>query len=174
MGAPDGYSNINILGLALIITLSTAVIATNLALLPMLKCLHRHNDQNSPHIKSWTKDGILQVLRKAYEGSGVSGWSSTHSDVPIMHNNPLIPTLSTGTASLHTGAAVTEGEDTRQHENISGTNNLLQPASPKSLVPPSSLSRSAVARSAACSAARPIDNSPVPLQPQFAWSSPAH
>lgn len=113
MRAPDGYSNINVLGLTLMITLSAAVIITNSTLIPMLKCLRRHNPGWFPRIQLWREDGMLQVLRRAYEGIGYTDWSesSTNSDVPIMHSNRLIPALSGAPTCAELEAAATKAED---------------------------------------------------------------
>jgi hypothetical protein len=126
MVAPDGYSNISVLGLALIITLSTAIIATDLTLIPTLKSIHRCNHKRFPCIKFWSEDGMLQVLRKAYEGIGYSNWASTDSDIPSINNNTLIPTLSVATIRNDIEAVVTRTVTVRQPRNIKGTADHLQ------------------------------------------------
>ena len=94
MGAPDGYSNISVLGSAVIITLSTIFIVANLTLVPVLKILHRRNPRRFPLVGLWTADGMLQVLQKAYERVGVTNWSAKDTDVPIIDGNPPIPAFS--------------------------------------------------------------------------------
>lgn len=93
MGAPDGFSNINVLGLALVLSLCNAIIVTNLTLLPVLKCFRWYDRRRFPLVRLWVEDGILQVLRKAYEGVGVKGWDAMESDVPMIESNPPILAL---------------------------------------------------------------------------------
>lgn len=111
MGAPDGYANINVLGLLIVITLSAAVIITNLTLIQILRCLHRRNHHWFPSIELWREDGMLYIQQKAYEGIGQSNWSSTILDVPVISGNPLLPYLSGEINCINVADAATEVQD---------------------------------------------------------------
>jgi hypothetical protein len=87
MGAPDGYSNINVFELALVIGLCSLIIIFNMSLVPTSKYLHHQNPTNSPRVKSWIQDGILQIQRKVFEAAGYSGWLHRESTVPVLKNN---------------------------------------------------------------------------------------
>ena len=107
MGAPDGYSNINFLGVILVIGISTVVMAANLTLVPVLKYVNRLNPRYFPRVKFWMEDGMLQVQRKAYEAVGCNDWSGTGSGVPVLRENANIYALSGGAAVVD---VVVEGE----------------------------------------------------------------
>src|ERR1700760_1523642 len=55
MGAPNGYSNINVLALALVVALSGVIILINITLVPTWKYLHRRNRLSSQVMVSWTQ-----------------------------------------------------------------------------------------------------------------------
>jgi hypothetical protein len=93
MGAPDGYSNINVFALALVVGLSGIIILTNLSLVPTLKYLHQRHGLFQQLVVSWNHESILQVQRKAYEGAGYSVWLDRDAAVPKTTNNVPIPGL---------------------------------------------------------------------------------
>lgn len=103
MAAPDGYSNVNVLGLILTISISSLIIAANLTIVPSFKTLSRRNVVSLPSIKGWIQDGMLQVLRKAYEATDQIEWQRLEGDVPVARKNPLIPVFaiqSSGSKSM--------------------------------------------------------------------------
>ena len=97
MGAPDGFSNINVFALVFVVALCACIILTNMTLVPTLKYIHGRNGQNSLRMKSWIQDSILHVQRKAYEGAGFSEWRGQDAAVPRTHENILLPGLGTVT-----------------------------------------------------------------------------
>jgi hypothetical protein len=95
MGAPDGFSNINVFALALVVALSGIIILTNLSLVPTLEYLHRRHGYFEQLMVSWNHENILQVQRKAYEGAGYPQWLGRDAAVPKTNNNMPIPGLGT-------------------------------------------------------------------------------
>lgn len=126
MGAPDGYSNINVLGFIIVVVLSAAVIITNLTLVPVLTFLHRYDVRLFPFIGLWIQDGMLQVQRKAYEGINYTGWSSKSSDVPTMESNALLLALSAEAEHRDLRDRSAELQNAHQTQNNPETINLSE------------------------------------------------
>jgi hypothetical protein len=116
MGAPDGYSNINVFALALVVALSGIIILTNLSLVPTLRYLHRRHGLFQQVMVSWTQESILQVQRKAYEGAGYSEWLDRDAAVPKTNNNMPIPGLGTEEFAARIGGMALVNRDARRPE----------------------------------------------------------
>jgi hypothetical protein len=115
MGAPDGYSNINIFGLVLVVLLSGIIILTNLILVPILKYRYRRNPQFSWRMTSWVQEGLLQVQRKAYEAAGFSDWSNLEASVP--RTKELVPGLCGDIPLGQTDGSVLGDDESRRSES---------------------------------------------------------
>lgn len=72
MGAPDGYSNINVFALAVVVALSGIIILANLSVVPTLRYLHLRHGLFPQLMTSWKEQSILYVQRRADEGAGYS------------------------------------------------------------------------------------------------------
>lgn len=116
MGAPDGYSNINLFGLVVVVALSGIIILTNLSLVPTLKYLHRRGLLSSLRMQSWIQESLLQVQRKAYEGAGYSEWLFLDADVPRIMDDVHIPGLGTGLFRARTDRRLPGDHDGRRPE----------------------------------------------------------
>jgi hypothetical protein len=116
MGAPDGYSNINVFALVLVVGLSGIIILTNLSLVPTLKYLHQRHDLFQQLVVSWNHESILQVQRKAYEGAGYSEWLDRDAAVPKTNNNRPIPGLGTEEIAARIGSMVLVNPDATRPE----------------------------------------------------------
>jgi len=82
MGAPEGYSNINVFALALVVALSGTIILINMSLVPTLSYLYRRYGLFQQVMVSWTQEDILQVQQKAYEGAGYTEWLRQDTAIP--------------------------------------------------------------------------------------------
>ncbi|KAH8589589.1 hypothetical protein B0O99DRAFT_724969 [Bisporella sp. PMI_857] len=133
MGAPDGYSNINVLALALVIALSGIIILTNLSLVPTLRYLHRRHGLFQQVMVSWTQESILQVQRKAYEGAGYSKWLNRDAAVPITNDNMLIPGLGAEEFAARIGGMALVAHDARQPEGSLPSPGAFHPPLPSPL-----------------------------------------
>ena len=116
MGAPDGYSNINVLALALVVALSGIIILTNVSLVPTLTYLHRRYGLFEQVMLSWTQDSILQVKRKSYKGAGYSKWPDRDAALPKTNNNMPIPGLVIEEFAARIGGIVLVDRDARRPE----------------------------------------------------------
>ena len=131
MRAPDGYSNINVFALALVVALSGIIVLTNLSLVPTLRYLHRRYGLFQQLMVSWTQESILQAQRKAYEGAGYGKWVDRDAAVPKTDDDMPIPGLGTKEFEASIGGMVLVNQDTRYPED-----SLPSPSTSRPLLPP--------------------------------------
>jgi hypothetical protein len=123
MGAPNGYSNISVLGLALVVAVSGVIILANLTLIQTLKHSRLRNHPSLQVMDSWTRIGILQVQRKAYEGIGFTNWTKLNSSVPITMDNRPLPPL-----DAETSIAQADGTVARHRDGVQSESSPLPPS----------------------------------------------
>ena len=132
MGAPAGYSNINVFALALVVALSGIIILIDLSLVPTLSYLHRRYRLFQQVMVSWNQESILQVQRKAYEAAGYSKWLDRDAAVPRTHKDTMIPGLGTGEFAARMSGIVLVDRDARRSESA-----LPSPSASYPPLPPS-------------------------------------
>ncbi|KAH5271964.1 hypothetical protein HBI71_047610 [Parastagonospora nodorum] len=121
MRKAGGFVNINVFGLAFVISMSLFLALVNISLLKFIIYLDRTKNVLGPRTDRWIQDGVLQLQRRAYEAHGQGTWTQLGKDVPLtakgekLADLPLesrpIPTHekvddSTGTASPGKNPAV--------------------------------------------------------------------
>ncbi|KAH4178371.1 hypothetical protein HBI81_047200 [Parastagonospora nodorum] len=121
MRKAGGFVNINVFGLAFVISMSLFLALVNISLLKFIIYLDRTKKVLGPRTDRWIQDGVLQLQRRAYEAHGQGTWTQLGKDVPLtakgekLADLPLesrpIPTHekvddSTGTASPGKNPAV--------------------------------------------------------------------
>lgn len=117
MGAPNGYSNINVFALALVVALSGIIILINLSLVPTLRHLHQRHGLFKQVMVSWTEQSLLQVQRKAYEGDGYSKLWDRDAAVPKPNKNVPIPGHGIDESAARNGDMVLVDRDSRRPED---------------------------------------------------------
>jgi hypothetical protein len=93
MRKSGGFMNINVFGLAFIITFSFIVTALDLVLLKFLIFLRRFRRALAPRIDRWIQDGVFQLQRRAYEAKDGMAWECLEKEIPIPVNNELLDDL---------------------------------------------------------------------------------
>ncbi|KAF2470133.1 uncharacterized protein BDR25DRAFT_370147 [Lindgomyces ingoldianus] len=87
MRKSGGFVNINVFGLAFIITFSLAISMLDFFLLKLLIVLTRFRRIMAPRLDRWIQDGVLQLQRRAYEASGEGTWIKLEDEVPLTVGN---------------------------------------------------------------------------------------
>lgn len=80
----------SVLGVAIILILGTALIATSLVLPTVIGLLRRWLKWKDYKRLQWTLDANLQLQRLAYEEAGQGHWTGGASSVPVTKNRDLI------------------------------------------------------------------------------------
>ncbi|KAH3977344.1 hypothetical protein HBH68_230830 [Parastagonospora nodorum] len=121
MRKAGGFVNINVFGLAFVISISLFLALVDILLLKFIIYLDGSKKVLGPRTDRWIQDGVLQLQRRAYEAHGQGTWTQLGKDVPLtakgekLADLPLesrpIPTHekvddSTGTASPGKNPAV--------------------------------------------------------------------
>lgn len=77
-----GYQNFNMLGVILILVISSAFVIVSLVLDIVVGWIQGWMGKHYARL-SWVEDGYLQLQRMAYEGAGHVGWKGSADNVPI-------------------------------------------------------------------------------------------
>jgi hypothetical protein len=87
--------NINVFGLAFIITTSVFFAMLDILILKFLIYLStfRKALTLAPRIEQWIQYSVLQLQRRAYEAIEQGRWSSLDGDIPLTESNTLLPML---------------------------------------------------------------------------------
>ncbi|KAF2877339.1 hypothetical protein BDV95DRAFT_143204 [Massariosphaeria phaeospora] len=93
MKKTGGFVNINVFGLAFVLTLSAVIVMLNITLLKFLIFLSRSKHAFSPRITRWIQDGIWQLQRRAYEAQDQGNWVDLEMDIPLTEKGQLLPDL---------------------------------------------------------------------------------
>lgn len=86
-------SNINVFGLAFILSFSIFLAILEITLLKFLVFLTRFRRSIGPRIDRWIQDGIWQLQRRAYEGEGHRNWTDLEADIPLMEKGQKLKDL---------------------------------------------------------------------------------
>lgn len=86
-------SNINVLGLALIIALACTFAIVDLVLLKFLFYVPWFRRRLSPRIDRWIQDGVLQFQRRAYEAHKRGTWEDLDQPIPTTAHMEKLPEL---------------------------------------------------------------------------------
>lgn len=88
--------NINVFGLAFIITFACIVVTLDIFLLKFLVFVSKFRRASSiePRIERWVQDGVLQLQRRAYEAQGQGTWIDIEKDIPMTTEKAELEDLS--------------------------------------------------------------------------------
>jgi hypothetical protein len=86
-------SNINVLGLVLILALSCFFIIADLVVLRSLLYVPRLRRHLAPRIDRWIQDGVLQLQRRAYEAQMIGTWKDLEMPIPTTATLEKLPEL---------------------------------------------------------------------------------
>ena len=75
--------NINVFGLAFIITFTAVLMILDLGLLRFLTYNKRFRRTLAPRIEHWVQDGVFQLQRRAYEANNQGSWDRLEKEIPI-------------------------------------------------------------------------------------------
>ncbi|KAH7112542.1 hypothetical protein B0J11DRAFT_573000 [Dendryphion nanum] len=94
-GHLHNYRNINVFGLAFILTFCFLAMLIDIVLLKFLVYMRRFRKTFAPRIDAWIQDGVYQLQRRAFEAHGVGVWDRLDIEIPVtaektdLHNLPL-------------------------------------------------------------------------------------
>jgi hypothetical protein len=108
------FSNINVFGLAFIITFACVVTILDICLLRFLIYLSLFRQALAPRIDQWIQDGVWQLQRHAYEASGEGTWSRTQDETPVTDKHEQL-----GVLSLHGDVRMLTPRGTDQISKVS-------------------------------------------------------
>ncbi|KAF2004403.1 hypothetical protein P154DRAFT_560573 [Amniculicola lignicola CBS 123094] len=90
MRKSGGFVNINVFGLAFIITFSLFVTILDITLLRILIWLSRFKKALAPRIDDWVQEGVLQLQRRVYEAKREGTWTSLDDEIPVTEKSQLL------------------------------------------------------------------------------------
>ncbi|KAF2829434.1 hypothetical protein CC86DRAFT_454045 [Ophiobolus disseminans] len=93
MKKSGGFANINVIGLALILALSSFFIIADLVVLRSLLYIPQLRRRLAPRIDRWVQDGVLQLQRRAYEAHMVGTWQDIELPIPTTVTLEKLPEL---------------------------------------------------------------------------------
>jgi hypothetical protein len=82
MRKSGGFANINIFGLAFIITFSLIVTILNLFILRFFIFLSRFRRALAPRLDRWVQDGVFHLQRRAFDAAGEGTWVKVEEEIP--------------------------------------------------------------------------------------------
>lgn len=86
--------NISVLGLTIVITLTTLFTLADLVLLKFVIFLKRSRRALAPRTDRWVQDGVFQLQRRAYEAFDEGIWERQDTEVPATVDGQLLCELS--------------------------------------------------------------------------------
>jgi len=90
----QGFSNISLLGLVLVVPLGALIIVTSLLLDPIIGLIGRTaRGKTARSLRSWNHDYVLQIQRSAYEGQTECKWDNVDGEVPIALDEEVLEPL---------------------------------------------------------------------------------
>lgn len=95
MRKAGGFVNINVFGLAFVITFSAVISLINLTALRFFIFLSRFRRALAPRLDRWVQDGVLQLQRRAFDADGQGDWFGIDKEIPTtvrgqeLHELPL-------------------------------------------------------------------------------------
>lgn len=84
MRKSGNFVNINVFGLAFVITVSCLIMIINITLLRFLVFLSRFRRALAPRIDRWIQDGVWQLQRQAYQAQGHRHWIDVEKEIPLI------------------------------------------------------------------------------------------
>ncbi|KAF2730866.1 hypothetical protein EJ04DRAFT_579521 [Polyplosphaeria fusca] len=93
MRKSGGFANINVFGLAFVITFAFVVAILDLVLLRFLIYLGKFRKALSPRLDQWIQDGVYQLQRQTYQARGEGTWSRLDQEIPVTEDGELLDML---------------------------------------------------------------------------------
>lgn len=93
MPKAGGFVNINVFGLAFILTFALLVTIADICVLKFFIYLSQFRRALAPRIDRWIQDGVLQLQRRAYEAQGESNWVHLDQEIPVTMDRELLDDL---------------------------------------------------------------------------------
>ncbi|KAF2750154.1 hypothetical protein M011DRAFT_396913, partial [Sporormia fimetaria CBS 119925] len=97
MRNPGGFVNVNVFGLAFILTFCCVVTLIDLFLVRFIVYINKVTKRKpSPRIEAWIRDGIFQLQGRVYEGRGEGPWEKLSEEVPVTVEGTELSALKDG------------------------------------------------------------------------------
>ena len=80
------YSSFSVLGVVVILVAGCLIVLINLLLAPVTNFIRGKVNPNNYSRKEWIHGDFLQLLRMAFEGSGLGTWEGREASVPVTAN----------------------------------------------------------------------------------------
>ncbi|KAF2270405.1 hypothetical protein CC78DRAFT_132130 [Lojkania enalia] len=85
--------NINVFGLALVITITLLITILDITILKFAIFLTRFRRALAPRVDRWIQDGIWQLQRRAYEARGHGEWINLQNEIPVTRDRRTLSDL---------------------------------------------------------------------------------
>ncbi|KAF2012695.1 hypothetical protein BU24DRAFT_465061 [Aaosphaeria arxii CBS 175.79] len=99
MKKSGGFANINVFGLAFIVTVTVTVTAFNMMVLRVFIFLSRFRRALAPRIDHWVQDGIFQLQRRAFQSEGQGSWLGSEKEIPHTTKSEHLAKLPNGSTA---------------------------------------------------------------------------
>ncbi|KAL5374349.1 hypothetical protein DPSP01_012021 [Paraphaeosphaeria sporulosa] len=82
MRKAGGFANVNVFGLAFVLTFSAIISFINFFILRFFIFLKRFRKTLAPRLDRWVNDGIFQLQRRAFEANESTTWIDSEKEIP--------------------------------------------------------------------------------------------
>lgn len=86
--------NVNVFGLAFILSFCTLVTILDMLLLKFLVYVKRFRSVLAPRIDAWVQDNVFHLQRRAYEALDEGPWENLKDEIPVTVEKVKLSTLS--------------------------------------------------------------------------------
>ncbi|KAJ4290347.1 hypothetical protein N0V90_010563 [Kalmusia sp. IMI 367209] len=107
MRKAGGFANVNVFGLAFIVTFSAVISFINFFILRFFIFLKRFRKSLAPRLDRWVNDGIFQLQRRAFEANQEGFWTDLEKEIPVTSSNTAMSELPTKSRTIRRSATAT-------------------------------------------------------------------
>ncbi|KAJ4355516.1 uncharacterized protein N0V89_003533 [Didymosphaeria variabile] len=104
MRKAGGFANVNVFGLAFILTFSAIISIINYFILRFFIFLKRFRRSLAPRLDRWVNDGIFQLQRRAFEANESTMWMDLEKEIPVTVHDMAMSELPTHRRTIRRSA----------------------------------------------------------------------
>ncbi|KAL1604937.1 hypothetical protein SLS60_004478 [Paraconiothyrium brasiliense] len=104
MRKAGGFANVNVFGLAFILTFSAIISIINFFILRFFILLTRFRKALAPRLDRWVNDGVFQLQRRAFEANESTMWTDLEKEIPTTVHDMAMSELPTHRRTIRRSA----------------------------------------------------------------------
>ncbi|KAH7128142.1 hypothetical protein B0J11DRAFT_430867 [Dendryphion nanum] len=129
------HRNINVFGLAFVVTFSMTIAVVNFFILRFFVFLESFRKRLNPRVDRWINDGVHQLQRRAFEGHEDVVWVDLEKEVPVTRENGVLitelPLAARPVVEKPPAPVDDSSNDQTKKEPVAITNEVPQSAQPQ-------------------------------------------